>query len=650
MRLLDPNDIVKLMKRQSYRPMRARELSRRLGVPKEGRKALKKALIKLIQEGMITRIRGGRYRIHGEDVKKEIVHSPLSPAGVLRSPKILGKFVRTGKTGVVLPRNQKIPPIIIRHSEVKGLRNGSLVIAEIPRTPKRDTSSEVGARHAVPLQNRDARLGVIVNVLGRSGGLDAERSGLFVEYNLPQEFPHGVVKESKGIPSDVVPEDLKGRVDLRSILTVTIDNDRAKDFDDAVGISLTQSGYKLWVSIADVSYYVKLGSIVDNEALQRATSIYLPESVIPMLPESLSNWTCSLVENEDRLTKTVEMDFNWEGQMLDFKIYNSVIRSRYRLTYTEVSHILERNGKGSKREQELIDNLKIMNELYEKVKERRIERGGLDFDIPEPELIRDELGRTIDVVKSERNVAHGLIEEFMISANKAVAEYVHYSKTPSIYRIHEPPDITSIKELSLELRNLGYKLHVDGKLKAADIQRVIFESKDDSQKVAINTLILRSLKRAVYSNEKEGHFGLALKHYTHFTSPIRRYPDLVVHRIVNSLINERRPPYDEESLEWTATHSSTRERFTDEVEREAIKIERVYTMKHHVGKEVDGFVISVLPFGMFVELREIFVEGFVPREKMKNRGKGFNIGQGVKVKVIEADLERRRVTLELVGV
>src|SRR4030067_663380 len=556
MRLPDPNDIVKLMKRQSYRPMRARELSRRLGVPEEGRKALKKALIKLIQEGMIIRISGGRYRSHEEDVKKEIVHSPLSPAGVLRSPKILGKFVRTGKTGVVLPRNQKIPPIIIRHSEVKGLRNGSLVIAEIPGLTKRETAS-----------------GVIVEVLGRSGGLDAERSGLFVEYNLPQEFPHEVVKESKGIPSDVVPEDLKGRVDLRSILTVTIDNDRAKDFDDAVGISLTQSGYKLWVSIADVSYYVKLGSIVDNEALQRATSIYLPESVIPMLPESLSDWTCSLVENEDRLTKTVEMDFNWEGMMLDFKIYNSVIRSRYRLTYTEVSHIIERKGKGSKRDQELIENLKIMNELYEKVKERRLERGGLDFDIPEPELIRDELGRTIDVVKSERNVAHGLIEEFMISAN-----------------------------------------------------------------------------RAVYSNEKEGHFGLALKHYTHFTSPIRRYPDLVVHRIVNSLINERRPPYDEESLEWTATHSSMRERFADEVERAAIKIERVYTMKHHVGKEFDGFVISVLPFGIFVELKEIFVEGFVPIEKIKNRGKRFKIGQGVKVKVIEADLERRRVTLELVGV
>jgi ribonuclease R len=311
--------------------------------------------------------------------------------------------------------------------------------------------------------------------------------------------------------------------------------------------------------------------------------------------------------------------------------------------------LLEREEKGSKRDHTLLENLKIMDELYKKLKERRLDRGGIDFDIPEPELIRDELGRTVDVVKSERNVAHGLIEEFMISANSAVADHIFNSKTRSIYRIHEPPDLTSIKELSLELKNLGYDLHIYGKLKAGDIQKVIFESKDDSQKIAVNTLILRSLKRAVYSNERKGHFGLALDHYTHFTSPIRRYPDLVVHRIINSLVSGRRTIYNEESLEWIATHSSTRERFADEVEREAIKIERVYTMKHHVGKEFDGFVISVLPFGLFVELRDIFVEGFISIERIKNRGRRFKLGQGVKVKVLEADLERRRITLELIN-
>ncbi|HEY7534504.1 MAG TPA: VacB/RNase II family 3'-5' exoribonuclease [Thermodesulfobacteriota bacterium] len=630
--MLDPSDIVKLMKSKSYHPVRVKELSKRLGVPREGRKTFKEVLKKLIQEGTIVRSKEGRYRIPQKYPKKEATHLPISAAGIPRSGKILGKFVRTGKTGVVLPKNAKIPPIKVRYNEVKGVRNGSLVVAELTHPPK-----------------SDSKLGIIVAVLGRAGGLDSEKEGLFTEYNLPREFPSEVMKESKEVSSDVLPEDLTERVDLRDILTVTIDNDTAKDFDDAVAISKTWSGYRLWVSIADVSHYVKLGSAIDNEALQRGTSIYLPESVVPMLPERLSDWVCSLVENENRLTKTVEMDFNREGIIVGYKIYNSVIKSRFRLTYTEVSHLLEREEKGSKRDHTLLENLKIMDELYKKLKERRLDRGGIDFDIPEPELIRDELGRTVDVVKSERNVAHGLIEEFMISANSAVADHIFNSKTRSIYRIHEPPDLTSIKELSLELKNLGYDLHIYGKLKAGDIQKVIFESKDDSQKIAVNTLILRSLKRAVYSNERKGHFGLALDHYTHFTSPIRRYPDLVVHRIINSLVSGRRTIYNEESLEWIATHSSTRERFADEVEREAIKIERVYTMKHHVGKEFDGFVISVLPFGLFVELRDIFVEGFISIERIKNRGRRFKLGQGVKVKVLEADLERRRITLELIN-
>jgi ribonuclease R len=640
MKLPGPDEIVKFMKKPSYRPMRAREISKRLGIPKESRKVLKKILMRLIQEGTVVRVGGGRYRLSQEEAKEEITQLPQLTGRIPKEGKILGKFIRTGKTGVIIPRNKKIPPLSIRHDETKGIRNGSLVVVEILRPSK--PGSHLSA--------------TVVDILGRSGSLDVEKKGLSIEYNLPEEFSSKVMKEAKEIPSQILPQDLEGRVDLRGILNVTIDNDRAKDFDDAVCISRIDSGYKLWVSIADVFHYVKLGSAIDNEALQRGTSIYLPEKVIPMLPEMLSDWMCSLVPNEDRLTKTVEMDFDREGVMLDFKVYNSVIRSRARLTYTEVSHIVEKKGKssstgllrGGKRDAHLVESFKVMKELYEKLRERRLGRGGLDFDIPEPELIRDELGRTVDVVKSERNVAHGIIEEFMITANRAVAEYIFYSKVPSIYRIHEPPDIGSIKELAGALRNLGYILHLDGKLKASDIQRLIFEAKGEPEEIAVNTLILRSLKRAVYSSERKGHFGLALDHYTHFTSPIRRYPDLVVHRIINSLINNRRPPYDEESLEWIAAHSSARERFADEIEREAIKLERVYMMKSHVRREFEGFVISVLPFGIFVELSEIFVEGFVPRERMKNRGRRFDIGQRVKVKVIEADVERRRITLELI--
>lgn len=612
--------------------MRVRDISRRLGVGKESRKAIKQILRRLIQEGAVVRIKGGRYKTSQEDLKEEISHSLQLAPRIPPEGKVLGKFIRTGKTGVIVPRNRKIPPLPIRRDEVKGIRNGSLVLVEVRRAPK--PSGHLSA--------------AVIDVLGKSGNLDAEKKGLFVEYNLPEGFPSEVVKEANEIPSHISPWDLEGRVDLRGNLSVTIDNDRAKDFDDAVCISRTDSGYRLWVSIADVFHYVKIGGAIDNEALQRGTSIYLPESVIPMLPEKLSDWMCSLVQGEDRLTKTVEMDFDPQGVMVNFKIYNSVIRSRARLTYTEVSHIVAKRGRTSKRDAHLVESLKIMKELYERLRERRLERGGIDFDIPEPEIIRDELGRTVDIVKSERNVAHGIIEEFMITANRAVAEYIFYSKVPSIYRIHELPDIGSIKELAIALRNLGYFLHIDRKIRAADIQRLILEAKGKPEEIAVNTLILRSMKRAVYSIERKGHFGLALDHYTHFTSPIRRYPDLIVHRIINSIINKRRPPYDEELLDWIAAHSSARERFADEVEREAIKIERVYMMRSHIREEFEGFVTSVLPYGIFVELREIFVEGFVPRERMRSRGKRFDIGQRVRVRVIEADVERRRIMLELI--
>jgi ribonuclease R len=634
------DEILKFMKKPSYRPMRARDISRRLGVGKENRKALKQILRRLIQDGDVIRIKGGRYKISQEDLKWEISHSPQPADRILAEQQILGKFVRTGKTGVIIPRNRKILPLSIQRDEVKGIRSGSLVLVEVRRAPK--STGHLSA--------------AVKDVLGKSGNLDVEKKGLFAEYNLPEVFPSEVMREANEISTHILPQDLEGRVDLRGNMNITVDNDRAKDFDDAVCIIRTDSGYRLWVSIADVFHYVKIGSSIDNEALQRGTSIYLPENVIPMLPEKLSDWMCSLVQDEDRLTKTVEMDFDQQGVMVDFKIYNSVIKSRARLTYTEVSHIIaEKKGRisstgslvGTKRDGHLVESLKIMKELYERLRERRLERGGIDFDIPEPELIRDELGRTVDVVKSERNVAHGIVEEFMITANRAVAEYIFYSKVPSIYRIHEPPDIGTIKELALALRNLGYVLHMGGKIRAADIQQLILEAKEEPEEIAVNTLILRSMKRAVYSSEKKSHFGLALDHYTHFTSPIRRYPDLVVHRIINSIIYKRRTPYGEESLEWITAHSSVRERFAVEVEREAIKLERVYMMKSHVGEGFEGFVISVLPYGIFVELKEIFVEGFVPREKMRNRGKRFEIGGRVNVKVIEADVERKRITLEL---
>ncbi|MGQ0794038.1 MAG: ribonuclease R family protein [Deltaproteobacteria bacterium] len=637
MKLPQTKEIVKLMDSRSYQPMTVSELARRLGVPRDSRKGLKKLLKRLVREESIKRIQGGRYTLGeygaaaAKPLKEREAPKPiLKPARPLaEAGKMLGTFIRTGKTGVIVPRNSKMPPIPVQLSEVKGVRSQSLVVAELSQT---QSSRPRPSAH-------------VVEVLGKAGGLEVEKKGLFVEFSLPDAFAPEAVRESDSISDTISPEVLAQRADLRGSLIVTIDNDTARDFDDAVGIERVGAGYRLTVSIADVSHYVKPGSEIDNEALRRATSTYLPMQVVPMLPERLSDWICSLVPNEDRATKTVEMEFDALGAMTSYRIYASVIRSRHRLTYSQVSALFEKK-RILKKDRELVESLRVMKELYEKIRGRRIERGGLDFDIPEPQLVRDERGRTVDVVKAERNVAMGIIEEFMISANNAAASFTLSAKVPSIYRIHETPDFASIKELSLDLKRLGIYLNIERSVKPEDIQKVFFQSKGTALELAVNTMILRSLKRAIYSTETKGHFGLALNNYTHFTSPIRRYPDLIVHRIVTSLVDGRNSPYDEQSLDWMANHCSVKERFSAEVEREAVKLERVYMMKTHVGEDFDGLVISALQFGIFVELKDIFVEGFVPREKIK-RGKRFEIGDEVRVRVIEADVERRRITLEL---
>lgn len=609
-------------------------MAKRLGVRKEDRDLLKQVLMKMVKDGTIFKTKGGRYSLPEAQEDKVGKKSNIVYTKELKGKTILGNFVRTGKTGMVVPRDFNIPPLIISSREVKGIRNGSLVVAEIKGR-----------------KGRDRRLiGTVVEVLGKSGVIEVEKKGLFVEYGLPQGFPKEVISESEKI-SDVIPKkELERRVDLRGKTIFTIDNDSARDFDDAVGIERRGRGYRLVVSIADVSHYVAPGSSLDNEALERATSIYLPDTVVPMLPEKVSNWVCSLVPDKDRLTKTVEMDFDEDGTMVDARIYNSVIRSKARLTYTLVSDLLEHRSKLLELDEDVRQSLFVMKELYHKLKARRIENGELDFDFPEPELIQDELGRTIDVVKSTRNIAHGIIEEFMIEANSAVANYVFSSGVPSIYRVHQPPDIGAIKELAEALKKLGFSLKVVGdKVRAQDLQKILSESAGSRHQLAVHTLVLQSLKRAVYSTLPLGHFGLALDHYAHFTSPIRRYPDLVVHRIVDSLIKGRPIPYDEETLEWIASNSSARERYAAEVEREAIEIERVYMMKSHIGSEFDGFVTSVMPFGLFVELNKFFVEGLVPRKKINYpKDKKFDIGESVKVRLIAADLTKRKMTFELV--
>jgi ribonuclease R len=615
--------------------MRTKELSRRLGVPKEGRLLLKKVLGKMVTDGKIGRTKGGYIYSAAKEaagVKPEPVRASALIKGMVKGGRILGKFVRTGNTGKIIPKDDRIPHIYLQAREIKNLRNHSLVVFEI--------SGGVSTSRKVK--------GHIVDVLGRAGDLEVEKKGLLVEYELEEHFPPEAMRELAEIPDEIPESEIKKRVDLRDEIIFTIDNDDAKDFDDAVGITRTHSGYRLLVSIADVSYYVGIGSEIDNQALGRGTSVYMPHMVVPMLPEKLSNDLCSLVPYKDRLTKTVEMDFSRKGQMTDFKIYNSVIRSAARLTYSKVAARLGGTEHVPLEEKQITEKLFIMNELYQHIRATRMEKGELNFDIPEPDLIRDELGRIVDVVRTQRNLAHGLIEEFMIAANTAVAVFTCRAEVASLYRIHEMPDEESMLELSEGLKKLGYTLSTGGKVDTLDFQRIINMSRGRPEEIAVNMLILRSLKRATYSTETKGHFGLAIKHYTHFTSPIRRYPDLIVHRITNSLLKHGSHPYGKESLDWVADHASKKERYADEIEREAINLERAHLMKSYIGQEYEGVILSVLPFGMFVEVKEVFVEGLVPKDSIVNwRKRWFDIGQTVRVKVTAADVEKRRITLNL---
>ena len=634
MKIPTAQEIEKFMRRSSFRPLRIREILKRLHIPKEGRGVLKKTIEKMVQDGRLMRVSGGRYVLPERLDRVYKNNASYSIDKELIGKKIIGKFVRIGKSGFLVPRNLKIPRILVRGNEFKGIRKDSLLIAEFRDGVGTDRSSNIN----------------IIEVLGRAGRLEVEYRGLLEGYGLDQGFPKEVLHESKRVPLEVTPKDLERRKDLRHLDIFTIDNDRAMDFDDAVGISRVDSGYKLWVSIADVSHYVKLGSNTDNEALKRGTSVYLPDRVIPMLPERFSNKICSLVPNEDRLTKTVEIDFNARGSMTEYRIYDSVIHSRARLTYTWASDVLNSKAIVRTGDSHVVYSLYIMKELYEKIRERRIESGELSLDIPEPELVRDELGRIIDVIKLHRNIAHGIIEEFMIAANTAAALRLIDFDVPSIYRIHDPPDIESLVDLDQELKKLGFKLKLNGKCRAKDIQSLIKQFNDRPEKVIVHSLVLKSLKRAVYSTMKRGHFGLALRHYTHFTSPIRRYPDLVIHRLVDSVTKNRKVPYSLDTLDWISNHSSQRERFADEVERESIKLEGSNLMKSYIGDEFEAIIVSILPFGVFVQLKDIYVEGLIPRERIRKSKKGWiDVGQLVKVKLVEADVEKRRITFDLVS-
>ncbi len=492
-------------------------------------------------------------------------------------------------------------------------------------------------------------------------------SKIIKEFKLTTAFPKKVSDEARQLPGDIPNSEVAQRVDLRNEIVVTIDGEKARDFDDAISVLPEPGGgFLLKVSIADVGYYVSSGTSIDHEAYRRGTSTYFPDRVLPMLPERLSNGLCSLVPHQDRLTFTAEMRFDGSGKRIASRFYRSIIRSAARLTYTQVRKILvDRDEALRSNFRAIVPDLERMGLLAERVQEVRRQRGSLDFDLPEPLIELDLEEGTIDtIVKAERNRAHRLIEEFMIAANEAVAEFITENRTPMIYRVHAEPDPEKVRDFVAILHNLGYSLKLGKKVQPQALAAVIERVRGKPEERLLNTILLRTMKRAIYDVRNVGHFGLASECYTHFTSPIRRYPDLVVHRILQSVLTEKGSSHRAaKHLHQIAAHCSERERNSMKTEWASRDLAAAIFMQEKIGESCDAIISSVTKFGFFVEMIPYFVEGLVAMRNLKDdfyvfhekshllmgrkTKKKYTIGTPVKVRVKGVNLEKRWVDLDL---
>ena len=564
--------------------------------------------------------------------------------------RIAGKFEVSKTAFYVRPKNKSVHfDLYIAQKDRGGAKNKDMVIAEITSYPT----------------DRKPPAGKVVKIIGKPEDPKAEVEAVIDEFSLPRRFPRNVIDKASFLyqfRAEDTERRIHNRKDLRSLQTVTIDGERAKDFDDAVSINISKHGYTLYVHIADVGFYVNWNSAIDIEARKRGTSIYFPDRVIPMLPKELSEDLCSLKPKVERLAFSVEMDFDRNGNKLDAKLYPSVITSDERMTYTSVRKILVDNDRHERNRYDyLLQDLELMGELCGILRNRRLERGSLDFDLPEPEVLLDMQGRPEAIIKAERNFGHMIIEEFMIVANESVAEYLDGLGIPILYRIHEEPDPIRFEDIIKVIKHI---CRMKQSLKPKDFSELLKKIKYTPEEEIINYLVLRSLKQARYSHVNVGHFGLASKCYAHFTSPIRRYPDLVVHRILREVLNKKQLS-DKQIQELNsllpeiAFHSSRMERLADKAESEVVDAMRVWFMKDKVGDEFDAKIVNITPYGIKVRLKDFYVEGFLHVSYMtddfyqynerlmslvgKHTKRSFTIGEKVKVRIDRVDMEEREI-------
>ena len=569
---------------------------------------------------------------------------------------LVGTFQNNKNFGFVIPDDKKLcRDIFISKKNFGKARDNHKVLVKILKYPEKGKKAE----------------GKIIEVIGDVNEAGIDMLSLIKDYDLPYRFPKAVVKKKKKYGTTIDQNDVKNRVDLRGKYDIfTIDGEDAKDLDDAVCVQKLENGnYKLDVHIADVSYYVRENTLLDKEAKIRGTSIYMLDRVIPMLPRELSNGICSLNAGEDRFTLSVSMEINPKGNVISSDVYKGIINVTERMSYTDVQKILDNSDEEIvKKYEKYINDFKLMEELALILKNKRLEKGYLNLDIPESKIVLDKDGYAIDVHKYETSFSNEIIEQFMLTANEQVAEKFYWLKAPFIYRVHEDPDIEKVTELNKTLFNFGYTIKIkEEKIYPTEFSKVLEQAKDTPEEKIVSNLVLRTLKVAEYDAENKGHFGIASKYYCHFTSPIRRYPDLFIHRIISKYLENNYMMDEEEKEEYfklaenDARQSTEREKIATQVERDSIDIKKAEYMEGKIGEEYDGIISGVTQFGVFVEL-ENTVEGLIRFENLGDeyfeydpdrktligeRTKVvFKIGDKIKIRVIEANKQEKRISFE----
>ena len=575
----------------------------------------------------------------------------------LEKNTVVGTYQKSRNFGFVIPDDKKLgSDIYISKKDAMKAKNNQKVVVEITKLPKKDKSAE----------------GKIIEIIGYIDQAGVDMMSLIKEYDLPYEFPEPVSKEAKKIAQEVDEDDIKNRRNLREEEIFTIDGEDAKDLDDAVNVKKLDNGnYILGVHIADVSHYVKEGSFLDKEAIIRGTSVYMLDRVIPMLPVELSNGICSLNAGKDRFAISCVMEINAKGQVISSDIFKSVINVTERMSYTNVQKILDNSDREvTKRYSKYIEHFRLMEELAHILKNRRAKDGSLDLDIPESKVVLDERGIAVDIKKYEITFANEIIEQFMLTANETVAEKFYWLEAPFIYRVHEAPDMEKVTELNKFLFNLGYRVKCNKEeVHPTAFADVLEKIKGKPEERVISNLVLRTLKVARYESENKGHFGIASKYYCHFTSPIRRYPDLFIHRIISKYLKQRYNLSEEEIEKYSAQAtkyaetSSEREKIAQKVERESVDIKMAEYMENHIGEEYPGIISSITSFGVFVELEntvggmirfdklgdEYFIYDEDRKTLMGEKTKTmYHIGDKINIRVIAADKQTRRIDFEKV--